>query len=272
MSDQQQKEVEFDPELVALADTGNDSILKPILMLVVILLGFWVIGDWQEELAYFMQSGDPVEMGDAIEMASGDVEIPHNQYVSISGVPSRRSQSERYRFFTLIGTDIFVEQKRDDYIEDPLERELKGNQGDVDRTRFRGTGRILHFSQMPDRYGGLRNYYQQRYRLRFCELLNDVEKKDLRQRQRDGIVQQYQINYDKASSEERARKQLTRVPTEEQIKAIVDSEPICVDAYLLQADVAPKDHLWYLLASIVFALFMIFNAVALVRWVRRFLK
>ncbi len=266
-----EKNEEIDPELLALADPKHDTVLKPFLMITVILMGFWVINDWREELSYFFQSSVPVDLGDSMEMSSTKVDIPHNAFVSTTGIPTRRSNAERYRYFSLVGSKIFVEQKRDDYIEDPFEREVNGNKGDVDRVYFRGKGRLLHFSKLGGRYNGLRDYYRSRYRTGFCEQLTESDKEEMIARRRDAFKMYYKKNYDEASEETRKKKGLKATPTQAEIQALEEEEPVCIDAYLLQADVEPKGHLWYLISSLLFAFFMLFNVYLLLKWIKRFL-
>ncbi len=266
-----EKNEEIDPELLALADPKHDTILKPFLMITVILMGFWVINDWEQELRYFFQSAKPVELGDSMEMESNAIQIPHNTFVTTTGIPTRRSNADRYRYFSLVGSKIFVEQKRDDYIEDPFEREVNGNKGDVDRVYFRGSGRILHFSKLGGRYNGLREYYRKRYNTGFCEQLSPAAIEELRQRQVDSLTLFTQKTYDAASPETRVKKSLKPKPSAEDIETLAKEEPVCIDAYLLQADIEPKNHIGYLIGSILFAFFMLFNLYLLIRWIRRFL-
>lgn len=264
------KDEEFDPELLALADPTHDTILKPFLMITVILLGFWVIKDWREELVYFFSAPVPVALGEAMDIPTDKI-LPHNTYVKIKGIPTRRSVADRNRYFSLIGSNIIVEEKRADYIEDPIEREANGKKGDVDRVYFDGKGRLTHFSKMGGRYNGIREYYSSRYDVNFCEQLTPKTKKEIRQRKRDAYILFYQNRFDAASPDIRAKKGLKKAPTEAELKAFEIDDPVCIDAYFLQAEISPKSHLNYLIATIVFGLFMMFNLFLLVRWIRRFL-
>lgn len=266
---------EPDPELIALVGTGaRPSILRPILMIAVIVLGGWIISDWRTELEYFFSDSTPIELGDAIEFASTDApDLPHNRFVSIHGIPTQRSQSARYRFFRLVGAPIFVEEHRDDYIEDPLQRELQGDvKGDVDRTIFTGSGRLLKFSEMPERYGGLRQYYHRRYNITFCEQLTPQAYQQLEGRMRDAIVSQWRTDYNEATPEERTRRKLTKDPTSEQVDELMADDPVCIEAWLLQDQSPPSGHLWYFVATLLFLGFMLFNVVMLVRWVIAFAR
>ncbi len=270
-----------DPELVALAGSGRrPSILRPILMIAVIALGAWIISDWRAELEFFFSDSTPVDLGNATDFAIEKAEdpdwtapIPHNRYVEIEGIPTQRSQSAKYRFFGLVGAPIFIEQQRDDYIEDPIERELEGDaKGDVDRTIYQGAGRALKFSEIPQRYQGLRHYYASRYNIVFCESLDERGYRELEQIKRDAIVQQWRVDYKDATPEERERRGLTLEPTEEEIAQIMASDPVCVEAWLIQDGVEPSDHWWHVAAAALFGLFMLFNVVMLVRWVRDFIR
>ncbi len=269
-----------DEELMALAEAEPPSILRPVLMIGVIAMAAWIVSDWQGELEYFFSSKEPVEIGDVTDFASEAAEdpewtpdIPHNRYVKVSGIPSRRSQSARYRYAKLVGGWVFVEIPRDDYIEDPIERELQGEQkAEVDRTYFEGSGRALAFREMPERYRGLRHYYTSRYNIRFCDELTPAELREIQNRRRDSIIQQWSAEFEAATEEERLERSLTPQPTEEEIADILANNPACVDAYLIQVDNKPGDQHWYVLAALLFLGFMVFNVFMLIRWVRRFLK
>ena len=100
---------EVDPELVELGDRrGDQSPVRPLLMVMVLVLGGYILSDWREELGYFMQGEQPVAIGSVTEfptqLAEGrPVKIPHNTYVEIDGIPSKRSISPKAQFFKLIG-------------------------------------------------------------------------------------------------------------------------------------------------------------------------
>lgn len=268
-----------DPELMALAEERNDSILKPILMIAVIILGFWIMDDWREELFYFFSPSEPVEIGSVTEFASEVLRDPsfeppieHNRYVKLSGIPTQRSQSERYLFFKLVGGDVYVESQREDADKDPLERELEGEpKGDIDRTYFNGTGRALKFSEMPARYNGVRRYYQTRYGTIFCEQLDETSRQEILQRKRDAIVQQWIEEYEAMSPKEQESSAMSPRPSETEVDRILSLDPVCVDAFLIQEGVEPSDHVWYLVLTLFFVAFMLFNLVLLIRWIRRFL-
>ena len=107
-------EEEIDPELLELAEPKRrKSILRPILFAAVIWFGISIIGDWQTELEYFVSSSEPVNVGavqgfpdERADDPNWTPDIPHNRYVSVEGIPSRRAESDRYRFFKLIGGDV----------------------------------------------------------------------------------------------------------------------------------------------------------------------
>lgn len=166
---------EVDPELMELAgNTRRGSVLRPILFVAVIVLGISIISDWRESLAYFFSPSEPVHIGTVTDFPAKRAEdpswqpdIPHNRYVKVEGVPSRRSESKRYRFFKLVGGHVYVEWPRPE--QDPLEAEFgEKEKGDIDRTFFEGAGRAVHFSKMSERYQRFRAYYSERYGTNFC--------------------------------------------------------------------------------------------------------
>ncbi|AWV90701.1 hypothetical protein [Bradymonas sediminis] len=232
---------EIDPELLGLASSGQrGSILRPILFLVVIWFGASLIHDWKVPLSYFFSSSEPVEIGNVLEFATLSAQdpnfkpdIPHNRYVSLSGVPSRRSQSERFMFFKLAGSDVYVEMPREDADLSELERAAQANKkGDIDRQFFEGSGRALRLSEVPERYAGLRGYYFGQYYTYFCGMqLGEKEQRILDE-----------------SGEE------------------------CVDAYIVEVGTTPMSHWWYVLISGIIGIFIVLNIWWTIRWVRDFAR
>lgn len=271
---------DVDEELMALAQNEPPSILRPILMIGVILMAAWVVSDWRSELEYLFSSSNPIDLGDVTEfasMASDDPnfepDIPHNRFVELRGIPSRRSQSTRYRYAKMVGSWVFVEIERDDYISDPIERELQGEaKTDVDRTYFEGRGRALAFSEMPDRYRGLRHYYSSRYTIRFCEEFTPRELREYEQQRREALVEELRAEYKEATPEQRIERGLSETPDPQEVQGILDRNPSCVKAYLIQVDTEPRDHYLYGLAALAFLGFMLFNVVMLIRWFRAFMR
>lgn len=263
------EEAEVDPELIALAEERDrGSALQPILFVSVIALGVWIIGDFWQDVRYFFTSSEPVDLGAATEMADGDApDLPHNRYVHIEGIPKRRSQGKSYRYFKFVGAPIYAAVPRenpDDTLEEQLDDEPTGS---VDRTYYEGKGRLVEFAEMPTRYSGVKQYYREQYRTRFCETLRDGEEQRLRERRRQLIVDNWKDRYEAASPEERREEGLTRRPSDEEIDDILEDRPICTEAYLFRAGISPGDHWWYLLIASLFGGFVLVNVWWLVRWV-----
>jgi hypothetical protein len=267
-------EPEVDEELLDLAEDHTPSILRPLLMVGVMVMAFWVVQDWRVELEYFFSDPEPIALGDVAEFAEGadsQVSIPHNRLVSLEGIPTQRSISARYRYSRLVGAWIFVEEKLDD--ETIRRMELgESEKSEVDRTYFKGVGRITAFGQVPGRYNGLREYYRTRYGIEFCETLSPEARRALDARRRDIIIEEWRREYQEASAETRIAQKLTPEPAEAEIAEILNNNPICREVYLVQAGVEPRDHIWYVVASALFVLFALFNLVLLIRWIRAFLR
>jgi len=269
---------DIDEELLDLADESSPSVLRPFLMIGVIATALWIVSDWTEDVAYFFSPSEPVALGDITEFASKTSDdpnwkptLPHNRLVSLSGIPTQRSQSARYLYSRMVGGWIFVEEEteRPDNITDEMNDAPKG---DIDRTFFQGQGRLVAFSEMPERYNGLRDYYRKRYGIEFCETLRPEDIQAIDKRRRDVITVQWKAEYDAASPAERSEKKLSEGPTDAQVREILDNNPVCVDAYLVQANVVPRDHIWYVVATALFGAFMLFNLFGLIRWIRNFAR
>lgn len=168
---------DLDPELLELAEPRRRrSILRPLLFVAVVWFGASIIGDWRAELAYFVSPSEPIEVTavqDFPDRRADDPgwepELKHNRYVSVRGIPTRRAESPRYRFFKLIGGDVFVEVRLAGET-DPYE-ELRDQQPDPtrnDRSYFNGEGRALRLSEVSERYNGVRAFYLKKYNTRLC--------------------------------------------------------------------------------------------------------
>ena len=187
--------------------------------------------------------------------------------VELRGITTRRSISTRHKYAKLIGGEVYVELPRDDRDESPLEREAKGpQQADRDRTMFEGVGRAIAFTSSPDHYQGLRQFYTRHYNTTFCVDVDEATLAQLEQKRREGILQTWRTLYDEASPEERVSRKMAPSPTAEQLDLLQREEPLCVDAYLIQVGVQPRDHWWYVALSALFILLMIFDVVMIVRW------
>lgn len=261
-------------ELAASAAPG-ESVLRPILMVMVLVLGGFILSDWKEELAYYFSSSEPVELGQVSEFPSRaeadpswEPEIPHNRYVSLTGIPIRRSLSTQYKYFKLIGGELYVEAPRDDAELSEMERIQQGEpQADTDRSYYEGRGRALSFSAMPKRYATLRNYYETRYATRFCADLDEASRRQLEEQRREMAVKIWKKTYAEAGEEERAK--MAPEPGKEKLDELMRENPVCVDAWLIQEGKAPGDHLWYVILSAIFGVFMLVDVIFLVKWVTR---
>jgi hypothetical protein len=270
---------EVDGELLNLAEEVTPSVLRPLLMIGVIATAVWIVSDWREEVEYFFSSSEPVALGEVTDFASREAsdpnwtpEIPHNRYVSLGGIPTQRSQATRYTYSRLVGGWVFVEEPREGADGSITAEMMDEPQGDIDRTIFKGEGRAIAFKQMPQRYNGLRDYYRSRYGIEFCETLRPEDVREIERRRRDVLISQWKAEFEAATPQERVEKQLSPQPTEAQIKEILDNNPACVDAYLVQVGVKPSDRVGYLVASLLFVGFMLFNLFGLFRWFRQFLR
>ena len=275
-------EDEVDPELLGLSrgGGGRETVLRPILMLMVLALGVYILSDWREEVSYYFSDSSPITLGDVTdypskveEEAGWQPSIPHNRYVKLSGIPTRRTISKQYTYSKLVGGEVYIEAAREDAHLSELEREARGEvRGETDRTYFDGAGRALSFSAMPKRYETLRQYYSASYGMAFCVDVDARAREQLVQQRREAIKQTWRKAWEELSEEERARHKRMPEPTEAEIAELLRDHPVCVDAWLIQAGKKPSDHLWYVVLSGLFLAFMVLDVVILVRWVMRALR
>lgn len=275
---------QIDPELMELAkERSRGSLLRPILMIAVIAFGLSLLNDWRDPLEYFFTSSTPIEMGNVteypLEIARNPEWTPplvHNRYVTIQGVPTRRSQSAQNNYFKLAGAEVYVESPRDDVPKSAITRVMSEGSpkkaSDTDRTSYSGAGRLIALSKTTDRYGGLRNYYASRYNMHFCEQYDERGLAELARSRRETILSNWALEYEMATPEERSQRGLRPEPTSEEFDAIFNLEPLCVHAYLFQEGMVPRNHWWYLALALLIGGFIIYNVINLVRWTIRFVK
>lgn len=268
----------IDPELVALAEERTrGSALRPILFLAVIGLGCWMIADFWHDISYVFSSRTPTEVGDVTNAATEGDEppdweevLPHNELVSLSGIPKRRSQSREFRFFKLVGAPIYVQAPREESADTLAERVGDKPEGGPDRTYFDGTGRLIKLWKVPERYTGFKQYYRQKYGTRFCEYVDDEERERILRKRRTAVVENWRERYEEASEEERAEEGLTPEPTDQEVEEIVSASPVCVYAFLFKAEETPWSNWEYLLLAALFGVFILLNIYWLIRWFRVF--
>ena len=276
---------EFDQELLELTrERSRGSVLRPILMLVVILFIGSVINDWSDELAYFFGSAEPLEMGEVTEfpVLGQDPEwqppVEHNRYVSVEGLPTRISRGGEYEFFRLIGGEFYVQRKLSEEEQARAERalpsrsEMMGMSPGGDRNRYVGRGRLMAFSQAPQRFEGLKRHYGERYGTRFCEDYTPRQLQELDRQRREQAAINWVNRYENASLEERQRRALTPAPTEADLDDLLERNPVCVHAYMIYDGQSPRDLWWYVLLSALLGALMLFNVVKLVRWFRNWVR
>ena len=276
---------EFDEELFELTKTRErGSVLRPILMITVISLVIWVIYDWQDELAYFFSSSEPVELENVADFSLRKAEEPdwdppvgHNQYVSLSGVPMRISSSEKYEIFRLMGAEIYVqreigeERMRED---DKPPSHLAGGVLPVDEYRqpYSGSGRMISFAAAPQQVAGVKSFFGEHYGTRFCEDYSQARIEDMERRELQQFRVRWERRYQEADEEQRQQRGLTPEPDSAQEERYLAENPVCVDAYLVRDGQRPRDQWWHLVFSAFLAIFALFNAYKLVEWFRRWLR
>ncbi len=257
----------IDEELLKLA--RRPSWLELCLYAVVIVFCLYISRTLLPDAMYYLEADrEPVELG-AVENISPLlqenpqylVELGSNVFVSLEGIPSRRSETKDHQYAQLIGAPIFVQQDHELADVDPLLREATPAYGPHDERHTRyyidGPGRLRHFDDLTGRHRGIVGFYTTGYGIWFCgeELTHDQ--------------QQFQ-----RTLAEEARgtlyEELGRDATQAEIDAAVAADFSCEEGFLFEAGQAPDD---YLSETIIF--FGLFGVVALCLgfvgwWVKRY--
>lgn len=258
---------EYDPELENLQP--QISWFRPILMLAVMAFALYLPTHFVEEMDYFLGEETPVDLGDVTDLLAegkkGVTEIPHNKLVKISGLPSRMSISCQSRppsrFFKLVGAQIYVELPLPpDQTLIACETEASAKRPEIEEiTYYEGIGRAVSFDKANQRYGGLKRFYERTYGELFCSELTEAKREE-----RLNLLRQVIRENTKAST--------GQYPTDAALEELVAQETICHDAVLIQTDTTPKSYWMYPVIMVVLGLIVLWNLVALVLWVRRFLR
>lgn len=256
----------IDPELEALPAQINW--FRPVLMIVVILFAGWVITKFQTELEYFFSPTEPLELGAATDFADDPAQtklsaIPHNRYVSISGIPTRGSLScdPAVRYFKLVGEHI--------YVEEPAAEELsaiacrakskEANPKVNTAPMFSGAGRAVDFEQLGNRYNGFLTFYERSYEDRFCAIMTPAK-------------QEARLKFLRQLLREQHKTEQGNYPTDGELKRLLAKERLCVRAVLIQAGEDPHSYWPYLAVCAVLVLIMVWNVFLLVQWTRRTIR
>ena len=275
---------DYDPELAELGGgRGGDSVLRPILMIGVLVMAGYILSDWQEEIAYFFSDSEPIEVGSVTAFPEKRAErkdwtpkLEHNRFVRVEGIPSKRSMNRRYSYFKLVGGQVYVETPRLDAHKGEMERMLEeqgpslGSQ--ADRNLFVGEGRALSLALAPGRYAMLREYYGRAYGLEFCVGLTQGQRLERAKAQRERIKRSWTQRWEEADAQTRLKEALSPAPTQAQLDALMEENPVCVDAWVIQDKKPPGAHWWYIALGGLFLGFMVVDFVFLLRWFARFFR
>ena len=250
----------IDPELEALPAQINW--FRPILMIIVIIFAGWVATKFQSELTYFFSSSEPVAIDDVTEQADAinDIDLPNNRYVSIRGFPTRSSLScdPPISYFKLVGGQFYIE--RDIEVEmTPMACRTKRRERNPKvkaLEHFQGSGRLISFDKLNKRYRGFMAFYENNYNDRFCAIMTDAKKKA-------------RLDFMTEINREKFKAERERYPSEAELKALMDSEPLCHKAYLIQADDDPMSFWPYFAVTLFLGALMLWNLFLLLRWTQR---
>lgn len=251
-----------DPELARLRPRINW--FRPVLMIAVMVFAGFVMSRFKSELEYYLSPDTPIELGDVTDFPARAVtdpnwapEIPHNRFVSISGIPSRRSSScnPPLNYFKLVGGHVYVEAPMDAEMT-AIECELAKQDKDpskVDVQFYSGEGRALSLDRAGDRYNAFKVFYETQFGDLFCSSLTEAKKQQRIDELRQILREQY-------------REKHKVYPAEDVLQQLVDHEPICQNAYLIQDGRKPADNWTYLAIFIGLVLVMMWNVYVLIRW------
>jgi len=255
----------IDPELERLRPQINW--FRPFLMIGVIAGAVYGLTLFQTQLEYFLLDDEPINLGEVAEYPTRlaenpewEPEIPHNRYVTVTGIPTRFSGicTPPIRFFKLIGAHIYVELPMDDDVSAiACHAQTQGTRADVpDLEYFEGAGRAVAFDRSHRQYSSLKSFYEREYSDRFCSSMTEAKKearlKDLRTVLREEV---------KSKSGE--------YPDDAKLDELVSREPICHNAFIIQTGVTPRSYWHFILIYVVLIGIIGWNLYALAAWTKK---
>lgn len=251
---------EPDPELLQLRPRINW--LRPFLMIAVIAFSALILQKFRPELEYFFSPAEPIALGDATDFPTRaqtepgwTPDLQHNRFVSLAGIPSRRtiSCSPPTRYFKLVGSHLYVEEPLSD-VENALECEKsKKDPLGEDIDFFAGQGRLLSMDRVGVRYDGLKDFYEAKFGELFCDRLTPAKEQkrleDLRQILRGHLTEKFK-----------------RPPTDAELEEALKKERVCHNAWVVLADRPPATYWPYVALAAFLALISLWNVAMLIRW------
>jgi hypothetical protein len=260
---------EVDPELENLRPQINW--FRPFLMILVMVFSVYVSTKFEEELTFFLSPSEPVDVGNLTENATNSdapLDIPHNRLVRVSGVPAHEhtsiscAASPPSRFFKLIGAPVYIQYPLGDDVS-AIACEAERKPGDVfEEAAYvdEVVGRAVSFeATQSGRYDGFKRFYEQTSGVLFCSSMTEARR-------------EARINMLRQLLREKHKAQNGQYPSEEELQKELSKETLCQHAFLIQGEVTPSDYWHYLAVVIILGLIALWNVVALVLWIRRFLR
>jgi hypothetical protein len=258
---------DVDPELAEL--TPSIHYHRPIIMIAVMCFAVYLLQRYTEEIQYFLSVTETHAVGEVTDFparSSADkdwkLEIPHNRFVEVAGIPSRTSLSCKSRpptrYFKLVGAHVYIEQPIDDLSTFECEQQTqRRTQYEIEDTAFfEGRGRAISMQQAGERYQAFRAFYEKTYGELFCASLDPA-----RMEQRKSFMRQVLRNKHRAEN--------GADPTEAELEAALAKETLCHDAWLIQIAKEPRQLGSWVVFPIVLCLIILWDIVALLLWVRR---
>ena len=246
-------------ELDAGADFGQLGIIVLITAFAIFLAGQYTL-----EAGYFFSDRDAISLNGASEDEflvggefvdeEGGLVIPSNRFVDVTGIPNRRSVSGDREFYSLVGSELYVERR----VEDDRPRILQNTPREIERgmesarTIYEGVGRVVAFQDLPRRYERFVEFYSESYRIDFCGYEPSEE------------LRTYQVRI-RRQAELDLIDELGRAPTEMEIREHAGPAAACQNAYLILADQDPRDFWLYPLAYVAFSLVIVVSSLLLFR-------
>jgi hypothetical protein len=255
----------IDPQLLALP--RRPEILSLLLAITFMVFSAFVAWTGRYDFLYYFADESPFELG-SVETLTQRLDadpalldnLDSNVLVSLTGIPTRRSETSDSQFAQLVGFPVFLKMEHEDANLEPFLRGIprRAHLGDGrhDREYIHGVGRLLSLDQAGAHGNGVAKFYGEHYNFWSCSHPLTLRQEQFRRGLRDTVSLQL---LETAESP----------PTPDEIELSINAIFHCENGYIFELDRVPRSELWQIGLYCILLVIQIIGMIYILFWVRR---